>query len=199
MKLVTLAAAASVAALAYLHGHSALAQDDGDDGYGGDDYGMGGVMGGGGSEPGPEAHINGVVDLDDQTWRKVVDGRVAVFAEFYAPWCGHCKEFKETYAAVAEEMADNDKLLLVKVDAEDSTELAERFGVSGFPTIMFFPKGVTEADGAETYEGERTAEAVVDFLEGKVGGAGQLEVFADTVDRFKAGDKKGALAEAEKI
>ena len=57
----------------------------------------------------------GVLDLDDKTFNKVITGDTHAFVEFYAPWCGHCKEFKNTFDEVAESMGDLPNLILAKV------------------------------------------------------------------------------------
>jgi len=73
--------------------------------------------------------------------------------EFYAPWCGHCKAlnapYKEAAATLKEKGAD---VKLIKVDATAETELADRFQVQGYPTLLWFVNGVNSE-----YEGPRTA------------------------------------------
>jgi len=189
--------AAALAALLLLYGvtgqeYGDYAGEDGGEDYGGEgmggdygDYGEDyGGMGGGGDPDSPAEPIKGVLDLDDLTFSKVVDGSRPAFVEFYAPWCGHCKEFKGELTALAEDMGAHPELLLVKVDAEANTELASRFGVEGFPTLMFLGKGAL--DTPEDYQGERTAEALRDFLTDRVGDVGQLAALAEPVARFLA-------------
>jgi len=65
-------------------------------GYGGDgDEGYGGGGGGGGGAD-LSSHIDGVLDLDDKTWAKVIDGRHHVFVEFYEPECSECQDFSHS-------------------------------------------------------------------------------------------------------
>lgn len=52
-----------------------------------------------------------------------------------------------------------------KVDATEEKDLATRYGVSGFPTLKYFPAGDGEV---ETYGGARSLEAFVDFINEKV-------------------------------
>ncbi|EOD28740.1 hypothetical protein EMIHUDRAFT_49401, partial [Emiliania huxleyi CCMP1516] len=59
--------------------------------------------------------------------------------EFYAPWCGHCKSLAPEWAAAAKKTRKY--CPLAKVDADEHKSLAERFDVSGYPTIKTFKKG----------------------------------------------------------
>ncbi|KAF7570326.1 Thioredoxin domain-containing protein [Pyrenophora tritici-repentis] len=83
------------------------------------------------------AAASSVIDLEPSNFDKVVlkSGKPAL-VEFFAPWCGHCKNL----APVWEELATvfqhaGDKVTVAKVDADNHKSLGKRFGVSGFPTL----------------------------------------------------------------
>jgi protein disulfide-isomerase-like protein len=60
--------------------------------------------------------------------------------EFYAPWCGHCKNLAPEWASAAEQTA-GENVRFGAVDADAHRELGARFGVKGFPTIKTFAQG----------------------------------------------------------
>lgn len=57
-------------------------------------------------------------------------------------------------------------MLVAKVDADAEKALGSRFGVSGFPTLKWFPKGSLTP---EDYNGGRTAADIVSFINSKAG------------------------------
>jgi thiol-disulfide isomerase/thioredoxin len=98
---------------------------------------------------------------------QVVDGSKHVLVEFYAPCrgaepvggrvhaepqltaqvartgCGHCKNLAPTYDELAAVYAKTADVVIANVDADAHKGLGGRFGVQGFPTIKFFPRGST--------------------------------------------------------
>ena len=62
-----------------------------------------------------------------------------VLVDFWAEWCGPCKQFAPTYEALSEENPD---IVFGKVDTEAEQELAARFEIRSIPTIMVVKDGV---------------------------------------------------------
>ncbi|MDQ3639395.1 MAG: thioredoxin [Actinomycetota bacterium] len=62
-----------------------------------------------------------------------------VLVDFWAAWCGPCRQVAPTMDRIAEEYEGSVKVVNVDVDAEG--ELAGRFGISSIPTIAFFEPG----------------------------------------------------------
>ncbi|RLN09497.1 protein disulfide isomerase-like 1-4 [Panicum miliaceum] len=115
-----------------------------------------------------------------------------VMVEFYAPWCGHCQELAPDYAAAASHLAAHHSqthVALAKVDATEDTELALQYDVQGFPTILFFIDGVPT-----DYNGARTKDAVVDWINKKLGPGVQNITAVDQAERILTGDDKAVLA-----
>lgn len=107
--------------------------------------------------------------LDAHTFDDVaLDDTKDVLVTFTAPWCGHCKTLKPIYEQVAKDFKPESNCIVANIDADAALnkELAGRYGVASYPTIKFFPRGGKEVEG---YEGARTEEAFVNFLNEKCG------------------------------
>lgn len=107
-----------------------------------------------------------VQDLTSENFDQFVTGEMAALVEFYAPWCGHCKRLAPEWDKVGEAFTASTDVLIAKVDADADKTLGGRFGVSGFPTIKFFPKGSTQP---EDYTGGRTAEDIIAYIGERTG------------------------------
>ncbi len=95
-----------------------------------------------------------------------------VLVEFYAPWCGHCKQLAPTWDKLGEHFKDKDDVVIAKMDST-ANEL-EDIKIQGFPTIKLFQKGDNKV---VDYNGERTLEGLIKFIEsgGKDGAAFEEE------------------------
>jgi len=90
-----------------------------------------------------------------------MDAEKDVLVEFYAPWCGHCKQLVPTWDKLGEKYKDHKSIVIAKIDST-ANEL-EEIKVQGFPTIKLIKKGSNEI---VDYNGERTLDGFVKFLEG---------------------------------
>ncbi|MCL2439338.1 MAG: thioredoxin [Alphaproteobacteria bacterium] len=81
-----------------------------------------------------------LVNLTPENFDKAVSGDKPAFIDFWAPWCGPCRQFLPIIEEVEKEMGA--KFDFYKVNVEEYPELANRFGISGIPTSMIFKKGV---------------------------------------------------------
>jgi len=70
---------------------------------------------------------------------QVLDSSDDVMVDFFAEWCGPCKMLAPVLEELSSEMAGRAKIL--KVDVDKSPDLAQKYGISGVPTVMVFRNG----------------------------------------------------------
>mmetsp|Transcript_28722 Transcript_28722/g.40059 ORF Transcript_28722/g.40059 Transcript_28722/m.40059 type:complete len:267 (-) Transcript_28722:101-901(-) len=61
------------------------------------------------------------------------------FIKFYAPWCGHCKALTPKWETLAKKLKK--KVTVASVDVTQNRILGQRFGITGFPTLIFLHHG----------------------------------------------------------
>lgn len=88
----------------------------------------------------------------------LINGSQLVVVDFYAAWCGPCKQL----APILEEIeGESSGATIVKVDVEKSGTLAQKYSVSSIPTVIFF-KGGQEV---EKFVGLRSKEDIVALID----------------------------------
>lgn len=95
-------------------------------------------------------------NFDDVAFDKTKD----VLVEFYAPWCGHCKQLAPIYDQLGEKYKDSDSIVIAKMDS--TINELEHTKVSSFPTIKLFRKGDNKVID---YNMDRTLEDFVKFMD----------------------------------
>jgi thioredoxin 1 len=81
---------------------------------------------------------------------EVVNSDVPVLVDFWAPWCNPCKMMAPVVEKLAERYAGRVKV--VKLNVDDSPDLANRFGIRGIPSLFIFKGGsvLTRLVGVQT-------------------------------------------------
>jgi thioredoxin 2 len=85
-----------------------------------------------------------LAEADDRSFAQVADeAQVPVLVDLWAPWCGPCRAVSPALENLARDRAGEIKL--VKVNVDESTATAGRFGVQGIPTLVVLDKGTVAA------------------------------------------------------
>jgi thioredoxin 1 len=79
------------------------------------------------------------IELTDDNFVSHVSGDEILFVDFWASWCGPCRQFAPTYEAASEANPD---ITFGSVNTEEEQELSAAAGISSIPTLMAFRDGI---------------------------------------------------------
>lgn len=84
--------------------------------------------------------MSNVQDFTDANFEnEVLQSEQPVLVDFWAPWCGPCRQIAPLIDQLAEENAGSVKI--GKVNVDDNGATAQKYGVSSIPTLMIFKGG----------------------------------------------------------
>lgn len=122
-----------------------------------------------------------VLDLSADNFDDVVAQHDVMLIEFFAPWCGHCKRLAPEYEKAATQLKKADPAVpLAKVDCPANTDLCQRFGVSGYPSLKIFRNGEFSKD----YNGPRETDGIVKYMRTETGPASRQLSTESEFDKF---------------
>lgn len=101
-----------------------------------------------------------VVKLTGETFSKFLTENPLVLAEFFAPWCGHCKALGPNFSQAADELVGKE-IKLAQIDCTEEQDLCQTQGIRGYPTLKVFRDG---EDNPTDYEGPRSSEGIVSYM-----------------------------------
>lgn len=82
----------------------------------------------------------GVAEINDTNFEtEVLQSSEPVLVDFWAPWCGPCRQIAPLVEQLAGENAGSAKI--VKLNVDDAPRAAQNYGVSSIPTLMVFKNG----------------------------------------------------------
>ncbi|KAM9857117.1 protein disulfide-isomerase A2 [Aulostomus maculatus] len=126
---------------------------------------------------------NDVMVLHINNFARALSENPFLLVEFYAPWCGHCRKLEPVYSEAAGELKKEGPVMrLAKVDATEEKELAEEFGVGGFPTLKLFVNG--DRKKPVDFTGKRSLKGIVQWMKRRAGPGASVLDSADSAAQF---------------
>lgn len=112
-----------------------------------------------------------LLSVDDDSFEEVVikSGKPSL-VKFYAPWCFHCKQMKQTWEDLADSYEGED-VQIVEIDVDLHKGIRQRYGIESYPQVKLFkPEQISIPID---YEGERTIEQFSQFINTELAIAGE--------------------------
>lgn len=140
-----------------------------------------------------------VLQLNAATYDRLISqSNYTSIVEFYAPWCGHCKNLQPAYEKVAKSLEGLAKVAAIDCDEEKNKQFCSMQGVQGFPSLKIVRPGKKAGRPVvEDYNGERTAAAISQAVAAKINNH-VTRVTSTELDGFLKGDKPKAILYSNK-
>ena len=102
------------------------------------------------------------INNNDEFVTKVINSTKPVLVDFWAEWCGPCKQLAPLVEEASEKFKDS--LSVCKMDVDNNRETAAKYGIRSIPTLMIFDNG--ELVGTEI--GALTKQQLDEFIRSKI-------------------------------
>jgi protein disulfide-isomerase A1 len=133
-----------------------------------------------------------VVVLTKDNFTHAINNNKNILVEFYAPWCGHCKQLKPEYGEAAERLKkSHPEVVLAKFDAvaEGAEAIAKEYDIKGFPTMKWFVDGTPHPKDCQV----REAQEIIRWVAKRTGPPLKPVVHKGDMDIIKSKDTRYAV------
>ncbi len=108
--------------------------------------------------------MNEPVHVNEGSYEKIVtQSKIPVIVDFWAPWCGPCKNIAPILETIADQKAG--QLLVAKVNVDENSNLPSKYGIQSIPTILFIFQGKIAFEQIGFVDETRMTQLVDQFLE----------------------------------
>lgn len=104
-----------------------------------------------------------VININENNFEEeVVKSSLPCLVDFWAEWCGPCKNLAPILDEISDELKD--KVKIGKINIDDNQELAAKFSIRSIPTMILFKNG----DSIDTKVGLPPKKELLDWIETKI-------------------------------
>ena len=98
------------------------------------------------------------VHLNNETFQEFLQSGKPALVEFWAPWCGHCRNLESAFDEIAREYAD--RLHIGKINIDEYPQLTQKYYIEYVPTLVLFSDGAV----VEFIISPGTRDAIAQFI-----------------------------------
>ena len=81
-----------------------------------------------------------ILNVEDKNFKeKVLEAEKPVLCDFWAEWCGPCKQISPILSELAEDYKE--KILIAKINIDENPEVPSNYGIMSIPTLILFKNG----------------------------------------------------------
>lgn len=107
--------------------------------------------------------MHGLMDLrDDEFEERVMQSRRPVVVEFWAPWCGPCRQLAPLVGQLIDEFGD--RLRFLKVNTDENPKSPGEYRIDSIPTFLLFHDGVEKARWVGKKQAQSMRDDLIEFM-----------------------------------